>query len=266
MSTAPFDADRIRSRLHPTRVGVEVRVFEELNSTNQYVLSEAPGEDGLVVLAERQSRGRGRHGRTWDCPRGAGILCTVEIIDTTNQFDAPLLSLVVPAVLCEAVVDATGVRCEIKWPNDLITGGRKLGGVLIEARSSGMGCVQYAIGFGINCLQQPSHFDETLRDRATSLDIESSAAIDRTDVLVRILGLLDRALTRRLPLCADDVCHRWKQHALALGGRVVLVHDDRRYTGHVVDIDPTAALVVQLDQGGRRLFPAAATTVLEYTT
>lgn len=266
MTHAPLDADVILSRLQTARVGRDVRVFDELESTNQYALQDpGPDADGLVVLAERQTRGRGRLGRAWRCPRGAGLLCTVCITDEKRQIDSNLLSLIIPVALCEAIHAATRVRCEIKWPNDLIAAGCKLGGVLIEGRSSGATQTRYAIGFGINCLQQRSHFDGDLAGAATSLELQSPHPIDRTEVLIQILTRIDAALTTDRAWQADEVCRRWKQHALPIGGRVELTFEDRQFSGHVIDIDPTAALVVQLDRGGRRHFPASATSMLKYT-
>lgn len=265
MSDALLDAQRIQSRLITCRVGGIVRVFDELESTNQHVLDNASElGDGAVVLTERQTKGRGRQGRDWRCPRGAGILCTVCMIDESNGTDANLLSLIVPVAISDAVRDGAGVHCEIKWPNDLMVNSRKLGGVLIEGRSAGIGRAVYAIGFGVNCLQQRGHFDADLANRATSLDLESSHPIDRTDILVRILTQLDHALADPGCWTADDVCRNWKNRAQPLGGRIRLLYDDRTFDGHVIDIDPTAALVVQLDQGGRRAFPAHATSVLDY--
>jgi len=265
MSDVLLDAQRIQSRLATRRVGGVVRVFDELDSTNRYVLENANDlGDGAVVLTERQTKGRGRLGRDWRCPRGAGVLCTVCMIEDTSGMDANLLSLLVPVAICDAVRDSTDVFCEIKWPNDLMVGGRKLGGILIEGRSSGESRAVYAIGFGVNCLQQRGHFEADLATRATSLEMESSHPIDRTDILVRILTHLDRGLSDPGGWSPIDVCRNWKDRALPLGGRIRLLYDDRTFDGHVIDIDPTAALVVQLDQGGRRAFPAHATSVLDY--
>lgn len=265
MSDALLDTQRILSRLATRRVGGVVRVFDELDSTNQYVLENANDlGDGAVVLTERQIKGRGRLGRDWRCPRGAGLLCTVCLIEDSSSMDANLLSLVVPVAICDAVRDATDVFCEIKWPNDLMVSGRKLGGILIEGRSTGVSRAVYAIGFGVNCLQQRGHFDANLATKATSLDMESSHPIDRTDILVRILTQLDQGLSDPSVWIADEICRNWKDRALPLGGRIHLLYNDRTFNGHVIDIDPTAALVVQLDQGGRRAFPAHATSVLDY--
>jgi BirA family biotin operon repressor/biotin-[acetyl-CoA-carboxylase] ligase len=257
--------DRVVRELRTTRIGQVVEVFDELDSTNRHVLTRVQdGEfDGIVVLAEHQTTGRGRRGRRWDCPNGAGILCTVGICDDGGAIPSNLLSLVVPIAVCDGIRAAADVDCEIKWPNDLLVGDRKLAGILIEARMNTQGQARYAIGFGVNCLQRAGHFDPELRARATSLDIECQGAVDRTDVLVSILRALDAWLASPEAWSTEDVRARWIQRAKGMGGRVCVEHDGRRYRGNLIDIDPTSAIVVQLDEGGRRLFDAASTTVIE---
>ena len=255
--------ERLVSSLRTQRIGRTVEVFDDLDSTNRYVLDLPPDRalDGLVVLAEHQGAGKGRHGRSWHCPRGAGILCTVALCCQPDELDANLLSLVVPIAVCDGLHAATDVRCEIKWPNDIVVNRRKLAGVLIESRPDAEESTRYAVGFGINCLQHPGHFPPELRGRATSLDGESHRPIQRADVLLSVLTALDAWLARSDSWNPADIRACWKERAWGLGERIHVRHDGRLFAGNLIDIDPTAAILVQLDEGGRRLFHAANTTI-----
>jgi BirA family biotin operon repressor/biotin-[acetyl-CoA-carboxylase] ligase len=255
--------DAILSRLRTARVGRRVEVLDQVDSTNRHVLVRLreADNDGLVAVAETQTAGRGRRGRRWECPNGAGILCTVGLRDDAGSIRSNLLSLIVPIAICDGVRAATEVACEIKWPNDLVVGHRKLAGILIEARGNTAGQVCYAIGFGVNCLQHSAHFPPELREHATSLEMESDRPIDRAAVLISVLCELDRWLAAPLSWEVDDVRARWMCRAKGMGGRVCVEHEGRRYLGNLIDIDPTSGVVVQLDEGGRRLFDASSTTI-----
>jgi BirA family biotin operon repressor/biotin-[acetyl-CoA-carboxylase] ligase len=187
----------------------------------------------------------------------------VAICDEDRSLDSSLLSLVVPLALCDGLHTTTDVPCEIKWPNDIVAHTRKLGGVLIESRPAADGALGYAIGFGINCLQHPRHFPSELRDRVTSLNMESNHAIDRTSVLTSVLTALDGWLAQPGSWRPADICARWRDRAWGLGARVRLQHEGDFFAGNLIDIDPTAAILVQLDHGGRRLFSASNTTIVE---
>ncbi|MCB9849829.1 MAG: biotin--[acetyl-CoA-carboxylase] ligase [Phycisphaerales bacterium] len=268
MTHGVLDIPRLRRSLHTLRIAQRVDHYDELASTNAHLLAVEQDTDveGAVVLAEHQTLGRGRHGRSWSCPRGAGILCSVGVVDdpqatdTYASVDAGLLSLLVPVALCAGIRNATGVDCEIEWPNDIVHNRRKLSGILIEAHARGP-IVRYAIGFGVNCLQHAGHFPPEIRDRATSLDIASPEPIDRTAVLAAILNELDGYLAVADAWDGDAIRGAWRRLAVGLGRRIRVAHDGQRITGHLVDIDPTAAIIVQLDEGGRRLFSATNSTV-----
>ncbi len=263
MEHGRLNPQKVADALATTRIRRTITVLDEIDSTNRHVLDMLADKlDGVVVVAEKQLQGRGRRGNHWQCPAGAGLLCTVGLVDATSAIDANLLSLVVPIALCEGVLNETQLRCEIKWPNDLVYRSRKLSGILIEAQTSGTGNIRYAIGFGINCLQHRGHFDETIRDRATSLDLESDSPVNREAVLASVLNALDKRLAQSMRWSAEQICGEWRTLAAGLGGRCEVQENGHVIAGNLIDIDPTAAIIVQLDEGGRRLFSAASTTVL----
>lgn len=279
VNAGPLTVEGIAGGLTLRRVGTRsgqrlIEVLPEVVSTNDLAWARAGGaaSDGYMVFAEHQSAGRGRFGRRWESPRGAAVMCSLLLYEQ-NGPPSPLCSLAAGIACVDAVRETTGVAVQLEWPNDLVIHGRKVGGILVESRVTGGPLVNnghashaqpcwYVIGMGINCLQQRGHFPEALRGRATSLEMESAIPIDRSALARAMLRRLDEWFSgndwRNGPLVRE----RWLQVAAPLGSWIRLSHDGREYRGHVVDVDPTASLVLQLEEGGRLHFEASRTTVL----
>ncbi len=271
MNAGALQIDRIRAELRTRRIGRCIEYVDSTTSTNdeawQHV--EAGDADGLVVFAEHQSAGRGRFGRTWHSPRGASLLCSVAVLDTDGREEdshghvtGSDLVLLAGVAACDAVEAATALVPVLRWPNDLIMSGRKLGGILIESRTPAGRRLAHVLGIGINCLQQTGHFDATLRETATSLEMESTQPVDRTALAVMLLTELDRWLAEPRSWETAELRSQWLHHAGPMGQRVCLQHAGCTVIGTIVDLDPSAALVVRLDEGGIRLFDAATTTLV----
>ena len=244
------------------RLGRSVHCFKNIDSTNAFLLSRA-GElpDGALALAEHQTAGRGRLRRVWSAPRGSSILLSLLLHESAESGllrDATLLACV---ATCNAVQIAVGITAAVRWPNDVVISGRKLAGVLAESTPLPDGRRALVIGIGLNCLQQPGHFDGVLTQRATSLEIESAAAVDRGAVARALIHALDQSIER-----ASDAAGRarlrqdWLARCDDRGQPVTLLSEDHTHRGTIVDIDPAGDLIVQLDTGERRAFEAATTT------
>ncbi len=264
MTQRPLTADDLFPRGPLRRLGAHTLVFETLDSTSTYLLEHAVDlPDGTVVWAEYQSLGRGRWGRRWESPRGASILLSVLL------HEAPESPIVAGAALLGALaahdaVAQLGLSPLVRWPNDVIIEGRKVGGVLAETtglESRGSSCA-IVLGIGVNCWQQPGHFDADLRDKATSLDVASAHPVDRAAVVAALLECLDRWIN----VATHDekgweIARRtWRGRCGDFGTRVTLQHDGREFAGTAVDVSVEGDLIVQLDEGGRRHFAAATTT------
>ncbi len=257
--------DDIRKSLAENRIGGRIEFVETTSSTNDLARSllNGPYADGLVVLTDHQSAGRGRLGRNWHSPRGASLLCSVVLREESPEWNGGQLALLTGIAARDAVMQVTDVTPGIKWPNDLIVGKRKLGGILVESdRSDGVNT--FVIGIGINCLQQDAHFPEMLTDRATSVEIESHRPVDRTDLTIAVLSELDRHIRSDTWRSPDRLRAEWLARAQPLGGRVTLQHRGTTFHGTMIDVDPAAALIIQLDEGGIRAFNAADTTMTDY--
>jgi len=265
------------------RLGQQVLVLDQIDSTNAVLLARAPAlPDGTVAVTDYQTAGRGRQGRRWTAPRGSSILLSVLLIESGNSPlslgeragesgpAVPHAAMLTALAACEAIDACTDCQPALRWPNDLALGGKKLGGVLAESTPVGTAMPAHpraralVIGVGINCLQQPGHFQGELADKATSLEIESDQPIHRAALAHELLRQIDG----RLAACVrehrgwEQVRTAWKSRCDDLGARVTLQDGGQSFTGTVLDITADGDLLVQLDRGGRRHFGSATTTRL----
>jgi len=240
------------------RLGTAVHTFAELDSTNRWLIERANDlADGTLAVAEYQSTGRGRLGRQWLAPRGSSLLMSVFLIEPAGSRLIELAGLAMANAACTAIEAETDVSPGVRWPNDLVVADRKLGGVLVEtaAVDPQQRCV--VIGMGLNCLQQAGHFPSDLTRAATSLEIESSHAIDRAAIAASVLRELDQRVAGFDPA---GTLSEWRSRCIDIGRSTELLQAGQRFTGTVVDVAENADLVVQLATGGRRSFEAATTT------
>jgi len=254
--TAGLNASDIASSLKSARIGRRLTCLAQCDSTNTFALAEIARDaldvDGLVIFSEHQTAGRGRLGRIWHAPRGASLLMTVVL--TGDPSAAPRLGLAAGIAIRDAIHEITGVDVELTWPNDAHVRGRKVAGVLIESvRRAGLHAA-HAVGIGINCLQTPAHFPVELRNRATSLEIESHHAVDRTALASALLRHLNLRLLSALIASDEALAVDWRRYSSDIGRRIELVHAGRQFSGTVLDIDATHGLWLQLDDGGRCRF------------
>ena len=259
--TAPdlLDPDKIKANLNTKRIGREVLVYNRTSSTNDIAERYArdKGNDGLAIFAEEQTSGRGRAGNKWHSKRSDSILCSILLID--SNLNAELLSLTFAVATAEAVGKPSRSHAKIKWPNDIMLNGKKVAGILLEAKPHKNGKI-FVVGIGINCHQQKNDFPAELQQTATSIDIESHSVIDRIHLAKRLLGSIDHWL-EAAEQNKRQVIDRWRSLSIQLGHRVTLLFDGKKFTGNCTGIDPEKGLILHLDSGAIRMFDAAHTTI-----
>ena len=265
-SHQPLTAADLLSRGPLRRLGKRVFVHEAVDSTNQFLLARASElDDGAVAYAEFQTAGRGRLGRRWEAPRGSSVLLSLLLREAPDNPLFSLGALLAAVAVCEAIEAATDCAPGVRWPNDIVRGGRKLGGILAESCGlPGTADRALVIGVGINCLQQRGHFKGDLAQMATSLECECSHPVNRAAVAAALLARLDDWLARcrSQPTVWGQVRSAWQARCEDVGTRVTLEHDGRTYRGTALEISDAGDLVVALDDGARRQFVAANTTRL----
>ncbi|HXV02979.1 MAG TPA: biotin--[acetyl-CoA-carboxylase] ligase [Gaiellaceae bacterium] len=167
------------------RFGRPYRYLERCESTQREVPLDAP--EGAVAVAEEQTEGRGRLGRAWYAPAGASVLVSVNLTPSVETARLPELSLVAGVAVAEAIAAVTGVRPEVKFPNDLLIDGRKVAGILAEARDG-----RVVLGIGINANIPEAELPDAVDTPPTSLLAATGAPVDRGRLLADVLAELER--------------------------------------------------------------------------
>lgn len=167
--------------------GADVVYYEETDSTNNRAkeAGEKGGKHGTLFVAERQTAGKGRRGRGWESPAGTSIYMTLLLHPDILPVKAPQLTLVMAVAVAEGIRKATGLCCQIKWPNDIVIHGRKVCGILTEM-SAEIDYINYVvIGVGINVNQET--FPEEIKDRAVSLRMELGGSVRRSGLIAAVM-------------------------------------------------------------------------------
>jgi len=232
-------------------LGRKIHYFEELESTNDeaHRLAEAGALHGEVVVADSQTRGRGRRNRTWVAPPGKAVTLSVILRPTLPPARAPEITLASAVAVAEAARELGAHSARIKWPNDVECKGHKIAGLLTELRAE-MDRVRHAIlGVGFNVSLQMSDFPEELRPVATSLLIESGERQPRPLVCARLLEHLEEWLSLHETEGFGPVADRWRELSSTLGRRVRISSEGEAVEGDAVDLADDGALLVRAPGG-----------------
>jgi BirA family biotin operon repressor/biotin-[acetyl-CoA-carboxylase] ligase len=223
-------------------------------STNTDAMAAARGgaPHGSVFFADEQRAGRGRGDHTWHSAAGEGLYVSVLLRSELPPAHLPLMPLAAGLAAAEAIRSTAGLVVDLRWPNDLLLGPRKTGGILVEAQSRNQSSaivIAFAVfGIGINVHQRS--FDPGLATPATSLDLESGQRISRQPLLVALLKSLERETTGLLdPVVRRTIPARVEGASTWVRGRSVEVHGPREYTGTTEGLDEHGFLLVRTAEG-----------------
>ena len=245
-------ADDLISRLGKTKViGRDIRVFQETTSTNDVIekLARDGVKEGAVVFAESQTKGRGRLGRKWLSPSSKGLWFSVLLRPNLRPQETTQLTVASATALRRAIQSHTGLEPEIKWPNDVLIGGKKVAGILTELNAE-LDRVNYIIlGIGVDVNLNPGDFPIELRKSVTSLKAELSRPLSRAELAVVILRELDadygRICSGQFPAVADE----WEEHCTTIGQNVTIRIGDRQIRGRAESLDEAGALILRTTHG-----------------
>ena len=232
------------------RLAPSIVYFPIIGSTNDagVTLAMRGESEGAVVIAETQTSGRGRRGREWFSPPGAGLYVSVVLMPGRSRGQGGaratrLVTLAAGVALAEAVAASTGLAPDLKWPNDLYVERRKLAGILAEAAGGNGVEESVVLGYGINV--GPAAYPPDLRDRATSLETELGRRVDRGLVLAESLAGLSRRYDDLLEGRFDAILDAWRARSPgARGARVAWASPAGAASGVTAGIDEDGALLV----------------------
>jgi len=242
--------DMLRQRLKGSLFGRRIYHFFKTDSTNRVAmeLGHAGEAEGAVVLAEEQTKGRGRMGRSWQSERAAGIYVTLLLRPKLAPVQAPLLTMMAGLSAHAAVEAVTGLAVDLKWPNDLMIHGKKLGGILTEMHAEPAQVRFVIVGIGLNVNQES--FSSELAPIATSLRIETGKQQSRLELLVRLLREFESDYNRLLREGVTSIVTKFEGlSSYAKGKRVQVTNGAESYAGVTAGLAPDGLLQVKRDDG-----------------
>jgi BirA family biotin operon repressor/biotin-[acetyl-CoA-carboxylase] ligase len=245
-------ADDLLARLPEGQIiGRDIRVFQSTASTNDLVerLARDGLDEGLVVFAESQTKGRGRLGRTWHSPAGRGLWFSLLLRPNLRPQAATQLTIVAATALARAIREQTGLKPGIKWPNDILIRGRKVVGILTELSAELDHVKHITLGIGVDVNQRADEFPVEMRKLATSLSLEAGRAVNRADLAAAILIELDRDYRRLREGQFARLAEEWEAQCVTLGRPVSIIVGGRVVAGRAESLDDDGALLLRTEHG-----------------
>ena len=258
-----FNDKTISQNLGTKIIGKKIFFFKSIKSTMDYArsLAERGEEDGTVVIADNQTKGRGRFGRIWKAEPGKNILMSIILKPQIPVENFGILNFMSAVSVAEAIEKNLNLNIKTKWPNDLLINNKKFCGILLEASISAEGESFVILGIGVNVNQ--TRFPKELEKNATSLAIETGKELDRLSLTQDILRSLE---TDYIELHRyqnfESIMNRWKSRCEMLGKEIAVLQGKKIIKGKAIDVLISGALVVETESGTTKVH-AGDVTVLK---
>lgn len=238
--------EEIEAGLHTRWAGREIVCLTEVDSTNRYAkeLARAGAAHGTLVLADRQTAGRGRRGRGWISPAGENIYMSLILRPDMPPAQVARLSLLTALATANAIKRAAGLDARIKWPNDIVIGGRKVCGLLLEMDATEDRVESVIAGVGINVHQ--TAFDSEIARTAASIDLLAGRRIGRAAMVRAFLQEYEQAWA----LSGSAMMDAYRARSATLGQRVQVIGLSGTYTGVAECVTDSGSLMVRADEDG----------------
>jgi BirA family biotin operon repressor/biotin-[acetyl-CoA-carboxylase] ligase len=235
-------------------MGKTIHYFHTLDSTNSeaYQLALNGAEEGEVVIAESQEKGRGRLGRYWFSPPFLNLYVSIILRPKISPHQASLITLMAAVATADAIQKFSGLLPLIKWPNDILLHDRKVAGLLNEIHSE-MDRIHFVIlGIGVNLNMSEKMFSKEIRSVATSLKLEMGQTISRKVFLQSLLQELEKWYTIFIKEGNAIILKAWRDRAHIKGRRVKVTSFGEKLVGMAVDVDSDGALILETENGKRK--------------
>ncbi|HEX9252729.1 MAG TPA: biotin--[acetyl-CoA-carboxylase] ligase [Ignavibacteriaceae bacterium] len=244
-----FSIENFDIKLNTEFIGRTFVYAEELSSTNTFLMDKKNGynKSGTVVLAEKQTSGKGRKDRVWYSAPDSNL--TFSILLTKDKFfikNSSLINFAASLSVAFSIENLYQLKTELKWPNDVLLDGKKTSGILIESSSQGNNIEKFVVGIGIN-VNQPS-FQGTFNYPPTSIRNELGRNVEREKLLAEILNNFE-ILLERLKKNREEVLNDWKSRCKMIGEKISIIENDSEKFGIFYDIDEDGFLLLKTRDG-----------------
>ena len=237
--------------------------FDSLSSTNTEAARQSSqgAEEGLCIVAKEQTAGRGRLQRAWASPMGAGLYFSIVLRPVVDAARWSLLPLMAALAVYDALREACDLETDIKWPNDILVGERKLCGILAETIDTNVGRAAI-VGIGINLTSEA--FPVELRETATSVEAATGKTLEAEAVLQALIRALECRYTMfQTEAGAVEIILEWSQHSTyANGKRVRVSNGSETFAGLTRGLEPDGALRVETDAGEIKVVRAGDVSIV----
>lgn len=248
---APLRLEEIQRGLATRRLGSRIHYFPEVDSTNVHArkLAQEGASEGEIVIAESQTQGKGRMGRSWVSPPYLNLYLSVILRPKLSPIHASQITLMAAVALAETVQSFIPFPPEIKWPNDIMIGGKKLAGILTESSCERDRLLFVILGIGVNVNFPLSLMPETIQESATSMMILTQKPVDRVAFTSRLIQNLNRCYGDLEDQGFSLIARRWESFFRLRGKRIRVEMMDQAILGKAVGIDGDGALILEDEQG-----------------
>ena len=248
---AALRAEEIEKALQRQRLGRKIHYFSALDSTNLYArkLAEEGALEGEVVVAESQTGGKGRLGRSWVSPPNLNLYLSVILRPKLPPLHAPQITLMAAVALAETVQCFIPLPAEIKWPNDILVGGKKLAGILTESSCDPGKILFVILGIGVNLNFPKELMPEAIRESATSIMALTGKPVNRSEFTLRLIQNLERCYGELEEEGFSFLAERWAGFFRLKGKRVRVQMMEQAILGKAMGIDIDGALILEDERG-----------------
>lgn len=249
----------LKRGLDTTWLGNTIIFKEQMPSTQTlaHELAQNQAEHGTVIIASEQTAGKGRMNRTWHSPKEKGMWLSMILRPTIFPYLAPQLTLLTATVLAQVIIEQTPLHPKIKWPNDILIHDKKVAGILTEMKAEQDQIEYVVIGIGLNVNQEPSELPDDLKQRATSLYIESGNTYSIKSLIQEVLKAFEREYIAYMDQGFSNVKQKWEQYGYKIGQSIWMTTGQRRWQGTFLGIAEDGALLVRTaEQQDKKIYSA----------
>ena len=248
-----IDIFEIKKNLKGSFIGKNIYYEEKVDSTNTLAreLSAKGVKNGSVVISDYQEKGRGRNGKIWTSPCGCNIYMSIILKPKFSPEVAQGMTILAAVSVADAIAEVTSLKPQIKWPNDILIGSKKVSGILTEMSTQNMIIEHIIVGIGINVNAEENDMEDGIKNIATSLLIESkktdgfTGLLNRNKLITSILNKFDKYYEMFLSTGLSSVLQYYQKYFSMIGKEIEINIKDKRVKGQVVGIDSKGALLLK---------------------
>lgn len=241
-----FNKRNIACKLSSRYIGRKIHFLDEVDSTNTYAgkLVKNGATEGEVVIADCQTKGRGRMHRVWHSPAGRNIFTSIILKPSIDPASASPITLTAGVAVAELISKFCPGRVKLKWPNDILINGKKICGILSEMITESPGVYYVIVGIGVNINMEKRDFPEELQPISTSLKEETHQHVSRTDFVADLYNYFEKWYLTLINEGFDSIKDRWMQYSNVIGREIEVRIDGIKKQGEVVGVDDVGALML----------------------